>query len=142
MFPESKRNEVVEALGEAPGDAVPNTGRNRWVVDATLKYGFEESSPDVVLLWISDPDHTAHKAGIGSPKTEATLREVDGEFGRILATLKEKDLLSETNLLVGSDHGFSTHIGVTKLATWLVDNRAEGLDLNPMMSWWSAKRSM
>jgi predicted AlkP superfamily pyrophosphatase or phosphodiesterase len=122
VLPESKRDQVVEALGEVPGDVVPNTGQNRWVVDATLKYGFEESSPDVVLLWISDPDHTAHKGGIGSPLTEQALHEVDSEFGRILAALKERDLLKLTNLLVGSDHGFSTYSGGESLKSWLVDN--------------------
>ena len=100
---------LVERLGPVPPEAQPNAGQNRWIVDALLQVGLEHFHPDVVILWLSDPDHTAHERGIGAPLTEDALRQVDAELGRLLDELARRKL--RTNLLVTSDHGFSTHRG-------------------------------
>ena len=103
-------------LGPAPPGARPNAARNRRAVDAYLTLGLEEIRPDVTFMWISDPDTTAHELGIGTATTRAALALVDAEIGRIEDTLAAKGLLERTNLIVTSDHGFSTHTGTLKLA--------------------------
>ena len=47
---------VVERLGAPPPAAEPDAGRNRWIVDALLEVGLDHFRPDVVILWLSDPD--------------------------------------------------------------------------------------
>jgi arylsulfatase A-like enzyme len=111
---------VLERLGPPPPRAMPNAAQNRRAVDAYLTLGVEELRPDVTLMWISDPDTTAHTRGIGAAPTREALTLVDGEIGRIEDTLRAKGLLERTNLVVTSDHGFSTHTGQLKLAA-LVD---------------------
>ena len=106
---------VLEALGPPPAHATPNAAQNRRAVDAYLTLGLEEIRPDVTLMWISDPDTTAHTHGIGTALTRESLTLVDREIGRIEDTLKAKGRLDRTNLLVTSDHGFSTHTGAMKL---------------------------
>jgi len=69
----------------------------------------------VTFIWISDPDHTAHSKGIGSETTTRALRLADAEIGRIEDALQAKGLLDSTNLMVVSDHGFSTHTGTFQL---------------------------
>ncbi len=127
-LPESRLAAVIESIGKPPEGGLPNLALNHWAVDACLKFGFEREAPEVVFLWFSDPDHTAHKAGIGFALTNQALRALDEEFARILSTLEDRQLLSETNILVVSDHGFSTHTGKKDLQTWLIDN---GLKRDP-----------
>jgi arylsulfatase A-like enzyme len=67
-------------------------------------------------MWISDPDTTAHELGVGTATTRASLALADAENGRIEDTLASRGLLDRTNLIVTSDHGFSTHTGALKLA--------------------------
>jgi arylsulfatase A-like enzyme len=114
--PESFGARVLERLGPVPPDGMPNGPRNARAVDAYLELALEEIHPDLALMWISDPDHTAHNKGIGSAVTTASLKLVDGEIGRIEDTLAAKRLLDRTNIIVVSDHGFSTHSGELKLA--------------------------
>ncbi|OLC80421.1 MAG: hypothetical protein AUH72_11685, partial [Acidobacteria bacterium 13_1_40CM_4_65_8] len=111
---------VLEKLGPPPPHALPNVAQNRRAVDAYLTLGLEELHPDVTLMWISDPDTTAHTRGIGAPATREALTLVDAEIGRIEDTLQARGLLARTNLIVTSDHGFSTHTGALKLEA-LVD---------------------
>ena len=96
---------------------MPNAALNTRAVDAYLTLGLDEMHPDVTLMWISDPDTTAHNKGIGSPTTNESLRLVDAEIGRIEDALRSKGLADRTNLIVTSDHGFSTHTGALKLAS-------------------------
>jgi hypothetical protein len=110
---------VVGKLGNSPPEAVPNAARNRYAVDAYLKLGLEDLRPDVTFIWFGDPDHTAHEHGIGSDVTRKALALVDAEIGRIEDTLRERGLLDRTNLIVTSDHGFSTHTGELRLAALL-----------------------
>ncbi len=94
---------------------MPNAAQNRRVVDAYLTLGLDELRSDVTLMWLSDPDTTAHANGMGAEITRRSLALVDAEIGRIEDTLKAKGLIERTNLIVTSDHGFSTHGGALKL---------------------------
>lgn len=114
--PVELRDRLVKALGEGPADAVPNNKRNRWVVDAFLQFGLKELKSDVTAIWFGDPDETAHAKGVGSDTTKQALRFVDDEIGRIEDALRQQGLLAQTNIVVTSDHGFSTHTGTLKLA--------------------------
>ena len=106
---------VLEALGPAPPQAMPNDAQNRYAADAYLKLGLEQLHPDLTLMWISDPDHTAHSSGIGSDLTTRALTLADAEIGRLEDALRTKGLLDRTNFIVVSDHGFTTHTGTFRL---------------------------
>ena len=108
---------VLEKLGAPPPKAMPNAALNGRAVDAYLTLALDEIHPDVALIWISDPDTTAHTTGIGSATASESLRLVDAEIGRIEDTLRAKGLADRTNLIVASDHGFSTHTGTLGLAS-------------------------
>jgi arylsulfatase A-like enzyme len=114
-LPPSLGAEVASALGPVPAHATPNDAQNQRAVDAYLKVGLDTIHPDVTLMWLNDPDGTAHELGIGAPITRTSLSLVDGGIGRIEDTLRAKGLLDRTNIIVTSDHGFSTHTGEFKL---------------------------
>lgn len=114
--PPSLAPKVLAAIGKGPEEAVPNNVRNRWAVDGYLSLGLGELKSDVTAIWFGDPDATAHQKGIGSETTVQALQYVDAEIGRIEDTLRSRGLLDSTNIIVASDHGFSTHTGALQLA--------------------------
>jgi arylsulfatase A-like enzyme len=113
--PQELATEAAKILGPAPPAATPNDARNQYAVDAYIKLALEELHPDVTFMWINDPDGTAHANGIGSDLTRQSLILVDRCIGRIEDALGTKGLLDRTNIIVTSDHGFSTHTGGLKL---------------------------
>lgn len=106
-----------ELLGPPPAKATPNDPLNNYAIDAYLKVGLTELRPDVTFMWLNDPDGTAHSHGIGAEITLKSLALVDAGIGRIEDTLRARGLLGDTNIIVTSDHGFSTHNGHLQLAT-------------------------
>ena len=111
--------DVVQRLGVAPAAATPNDSRNRYVVDAFFDVGLPQIDPTVTLMWLSDPDATAHAHGIGHPTTQTSLARLDAEIGRVLSRLDDAALLTDVNIWVTSDHGFSTHTGAVDLSVVL-----------------------
>ena len=122
---------VRERLGPPPPAAMPNRARNRYIVDALLEVGLERVDPMVAILWLSDPDTTAHANGIGHPTSMAALRAVDAELARIQTGLRSAGLLDSFNIWVTSDHGFSTHTGSVELDALLAPFAGELADGSP-----------
>jgi arylsulfatase A-like enzyme len=114
-LPPSLGAEVAATLGPVPPHATPNDAQNQRAIDAYLKVGLDTIHPDVTLMWLNDPDGSAHEHGIGAPITRTSLSLIDGGIGRIEDALRAKGLLDRTNIIVTSDHGFSTHTGELKL---------------------------
>jgi len=102
---------VLGVLGPPPAHATPNDAQNQRAIDAYLKLALDDLRPDVTILWINDPDGTAHANGVGAPLTKSALTLVDGGIGRIEDGLRARGLLDSTNIIVASDHGFSTETG-------------------------------
>jgi predicted AlkP superfamily pyrophosphatase or phosphodiesterase len=118
---------VLAALGAPPAHETPNDPQNQRAIDAYLKLGVDGMRPDVTILWLNDPDGTAHANGIGAPLTRKSLTLVDAGIGRIEDGLRARGLLDSTNIIVTSDHGFSTETGELNLAA-LVAPFAKKLD--------------
>jgi arylsulfatase A-like enzyme len=57
---------------------------------------------------MTEPDHTQHAHGPGSPQALETIRNDDAEIGKLLAKLSALGLADRANIIVVSDHGFST----------------------------------
>lgn len=79
-----------------------------WTTRA-LVYGLWRTNvPKYTLLWLSEPDASQHESGVGSENAEAGLEQADKNLALVIKTLKEKGVFETTDLLVVSDHGFST----------------------------------
>ena len=85
----------------------------------------------MTVLWLSDPDTTAHANGIGHPTSVAALRAVDEEIARIQDGLRAAERLHAFNIWVTSDHGFSTHTGAVDLDALLAPFAGEQPDGSP-----------
>jgi predicted AlkP superfamily pyrophosphatase or phosphodiesterase len=111
---------AAATLGPPPAHATPSDPQNQYAIDAYLKVGLNDIHPDVTFMWLNDPDGTAHANGIGAELTLKSLALVDAGIGRIEDALQARGLLDRTNIIVTSDHGFSTHTRALRLAA-LVD---------------------
>ena len=120
ILPETLKPVLEKEIGPIPAHATPNSPQHQWVTDALLKYGLRMDGPLVSTIWFSDPDGTAHGDGIGFPKTMASIKSVDEQFGRILAELERKGLTDHFNIIISADHGFVTHIGKNGIAEFLI----------------------
>lgn len=107
-LPEPLYAEMTTKLGPLPPAATPNDARNRRAVDAFLQIGLPKVDPTITLMWLSDPDETAHAKGIGEPTTIDALRRVDAEIRRVQDGLAAAGQLANYDIWVTSDHGFST----------------------------------
>jgi arylsulfatase A-like enzyme len=108
IHPAAMEAHVLDVLGPVPENDAPSIPRNTWAVNAYLEIGLKEVKPDLTLMWLTDPDHTAHEFGIGAPEMVRSLKEVDILVGRILRRHQELGMEDRVNILVTSDHGFST----------------------------------
>jgi hypothetical protein len=122
-LPDSLAAVVAEVVGPPPeipegSNAVPLAA---WAIDVLLRIGVDRADADVLALWLTEPDGIAHSQGIGSPPMLEALGQLDVEIGRLLDGLAERGLLERTNILVTSDHGFSTHNGEVSVSRLLVD---------------------
>ncbi len=78
---------IVGRTGPLPDPRPPAPDWIDWAVDAYLDWIEVEVTPDVMLLWLCEPDETFHWHGIGGPEARGIITHVDAAFGRILDRL-------------------------------------------------------
>ena len=107
-LPRTLDMDIVGRFGAWPAEARPNTPRMAHAVRILTEYILPERDPSVALIWSSEPDKSQHDGGVGSELSDAAVAEADAQFGEILQWLAETGRASETNVMVVSDHGYST----------------------------------
>ncbi|MCW6507902.1 alkaline phosphatase family protein [Hyphomicrobiales bacterium BP6-180914] len=84
---------------------------------AVLPLFAARDKPFVLVFWSRDPDGTQHNQGdsllslvpgINGPTSMAAIRNADDDLARLRATVAELGLTDTTDIIVSSDHGFST----------------------------------
>jgi arylsulfatase A-like enzyme len=103
--PEGIFEAIAERLGPLPERGVPGLAFNSYAVDCYLDYVEPELHPDVMLLWLSEPDESFHYCGIGSPEALGAISHMDAEFGRILARQDTVIEAGSLQVIAMSDHG-------------------------------------
>jgi arylsulfatase A-like enzyme len=107
-LPRDLHSEIVGRFGPWPGNDAPVNPRLSHAVDIMTEYVLAERRPAVSLVWFCEPDHAQHAYGVGSETADGALREADRQFGRLLAWLDAEGTAGDTEVLVVSDHGYST----------------------------------
>ena len=108
-MPPSLREETLRLLGPfltEPG----KTGdqRNAYATRALLDILWRDELPAYSLLWLSDPDLTQHEYSPGAELSLAAIESSDRNLAAVLDALSKKNARDKTDVLVVSDHGFST----------------------------------
>lgn len=86
----------------------PNTGQDNWTTRSLLRALWKKGVPKYTLLWLSDPDKSQHEHGVGASNALAGIESSDKNLAEVIKTLKEKGAWEKTDIMVVSDHGFST----------------------------------
>ena len=107
-LPRALHEDITARFGPWPDEARPNTPRMAQAVRILTEYILPERDPAVALIWSSEPDKSQHDAGVGSALSDAAVSEADAQFGRTLSWLTDTGRAEETNVMVVSDHGYST----------------------------------
>ena len=119
FLPPESQGAIEAEFGPTPPDAPPRMRSVAWTIDVLLGRGIDTLDADALMIWITEPDGTAHRTGVGSPETLDILRSVDAEIGRLLDGLAARGVLASTNILVTADHGFSTRTGAQSVRALL-----------------------
>ena len=127
VLPKSAEAEIVATLGAFPErkTAPPNTAEDEWTTRALTEVLWKSGVPRFSLLWLSEPDLTQHETSPGSPAARAAIKSDDENLARVLETLREKNALTNTDIIVVSDHGFST---INEAIDMAANLRAAGFD--------------
>ena len=104
-----------------PGTLVPNVDQQNYFVTAATKVvlpAFKASgAPFVMVFWSRDPDGTQHNQGdslgtltpgINGPTSLAAVRNADDDLHALRSAVHDLGLDATTDIIVSSDHGFST----------------------------------
>jgi arylsulfatase A-like enzyme len=109
--------EKIEAVnGKFPKVADTNMTRNDWTTKAVTDLLWKDGVPQFTLIWLNQPDITQHETGPGSRASLAAMKNADANLARVLQALDEKGMRDKTDVMVVSDHGFSTVLAVVDVA--------------------------
>ena len=99
---------LTNRFGVPPASASPNTARDEWTTRVLTEALWEKGVPKFSLLWLSEPDLTQHKHAPGSKQALEAIRSSDDNLALVLRELERRNLRDKTDIIVVSDHGFST----------------------------------
>jgi hypothetical protein len=105
----------------APGTTVANVAQQDWftsvATQAVLPMFKARDKPFVMVYWSRDPDGTQHNQGdslggllpgINGVTSLAAIRNADNNLAKLLEALHSLGLDGNTDVILTSDHGFST----------------------------------
>lgn len=114
---------ALSSLLAAPGEA--GAQRSEFATRALTETLWRDDLPAFSLLWLSEPDLTQHDDSPGAETSVAALRSSDQNLAVVLEALAKKKARETTDILVVSDHGFST---IERSIDFVARLRAEGFD--------------
>jgi predicted AlkP superfamily pyrophosphatase or phosphodiesterase len=107
--PATAAAEVQAAVGPFPSAVgFPNEAQDAWTTNSVVDYLWKTDVPAFSMIWLSEPDYSQHQHGLGSEQALAAIRSSDRNLGKLIGALKARGQLGTTDILVVSDHGFST----------------------------------
>lgn len=106
---------------KTPGTTAANIPQQAYMADVATKVVLPmfkaRNKPFVLVFWSRDPDGSQHNTGdslntitpgINGPTSMAGIKNADNNLAQLRKTLDELGLAASTNIMISSDHGFST----------------------------------
>jgi hypothetical protein len=106
---------------KTPGTLVPNTAQQAYFADVASRVVLPmfkaRNKPFVLVFWSRDPDGSQHNTGdslntvtpgINGPTSLAGIKNADNNLAQLRKALDDLGLTASTNIIIFSDHGFST----------------------------------
>ncbi len=86
----------------------PNREQDNWTTRSLIRGLWKKGVPKYTLLWLSEPDKSQHENGVGASNALLAIETSDKNLADVLKALEEKGVRDKTDILIVSDHGFST----------------------------------
>ena len=118
---------VADELRVTPDPAGDRAMTERFVAEVLA-----ERRPALAVLWLHEPDRVQHEVPLGSPAQIAVLGQADANAATVIRAVDRlRDAGDDVLLVVGSDHGHHTVVGVVDveaelIAAGLKENRSSG----------------
>lgn len=109
-LPQSMEQTLDQAVGNFPPADRNKIDQDKWTTQALTGPLWEKEVPPFSVLWLAEPDFSQHQTGPGSKASLAAIKSSDDNLARVFKALREKNLGDSTDVIVVSDHGFSTII--------------------------------
>ena len=106
---------------KTPGTTAPNIAQQAYFADVATKVVLPmfkaRNKPFVLVFWSRDPDGSQHNTGdslntvtpgINGPTSLAGIKNADNNLVQLRKALDDLGLSATTNIIISSDHGFST----------------------------------
>src|SRR3982074_3701035 len=106
---------------KTPGTTAANVPQQAYMADVAAKVVLPmfkaRNKPFVLVFWSRDPDGSQHNTGdslnsitpgINGPTSLAGIKNADDNLAQLRKALDELGLSASTNIVISSDHGFST----------------------------------
>jgi hypothetical protein len=126
------------------GTVVANLEQQNFFADVTTKAALPllkaHNKPFVLVFWSRDPDGSQHNQGdslgrlipgINGPTSLASIKNADDDLAKILAGLKAQGLDGDTDVILTSDHGFST-ISKESATSWSANQTIKGVSAHQL----------
>ena len=107
---------ITNLYGNFPSLTNLSLTRNDWTTEALIDPLWKEGVPEFSILWMNEPDASQHATGPGSATSLAAIKNADDNLARVLHALDEKGVRDKTDILLVSDHGFSTVLSMVDMA--------------------------
>ena len=107
-LPSSALGRIVARIGAFPAAGVTKVDRDLWTTRALVEEFWSRQLPAFSVLWLAEPDWAQHHTGPGSAPSLAAIKGCDQKLALVLQALSDRHALEDTDVLVVSDHGFST----------------------------------
>jgi arylsulfatase A-like enzyme len=111
-IPAAVKDSLVQSFGPIPNSRdsrfFSNEAQDHWTTRALIEKFWANGLPQLSVLWLSEPDYSQHGTGPGHKVARAGLKSSDDCLGKVLAHLDSARLRDVTDVIVTSDHGFST----------------------------------
>ncbi len=95
-----------DKLGEVP--ASDQLNRLDYAARAVTDLYLDDEEIAVIVIWLNEPDHALHFAGLGSPEVVEALQGCDAALARILDGMDRRGIRDQFDIFLVSDHGHST----------------------------------
>jgi arylsulfatase A-like enzyme len=105
VWPNELGSTITAALGPFPK---AHSEKDQWTTKALTEILWKNDVPVFSVLWLGEPDLTEHETAPGSPAALRAIRESDDNLAAMLEALDRHRLRPNTDVIVVSDHGFST----------------------------------
>lgn len=104
--PPEHHDGILQKFGEWPAKEAPAADLVKRTADVVIEYVLVELNPDVLLVWLPEPDTSQHAYGVDSLEAKEMYSLADTQLKRILETIVTSG--EDPDIFVVSDHGYST----------------------------------